>query len=250
MRRRTAARSRAAGPGRPARPRRARSDRRRGSARPAPARRRGRRRSRRRAVVPGEQQVQREDHDGVEEDPDDHLEHDRAALGRRAWRCAGQPAAAGRAATARRPARRRSPGPGRSTPPVRRRRKTRQATPVAATTSTEISPMVSQARMSTRVTLTMFLPPPKSTACLGEVGRDGRGRAGGERHGADRGHDAPTATAMTPRTARSRGRWRSVKSSGSRRSTSTKTTRVTVSTRNWVSARSGAPCSTNSTAMP
>ena len=36
--------------------------------------------------------------------------------------------------------------------------------PVAATTSTEISPRVSQARMSTRVTLTMFLPPPKLVA--------------------------------------------------------------------------------------
>ena len=48
----------------------------------------------------------------------------------------------------------------RSMRPVRARRKIRDATPVAATTITEISPMVSQARMSTRVTLTMFLPYP------------------------------------------------------------------------------------------
>ena len=37
-------------------------------------------------------------------------------------------------------------------------RKMRLATPVAAMTSTEISPRVSQARVSTRMTLTMFLP--------------------------------------------------------------------------------------------
>ena len=43
---------------------------------------------------------------------------------------------------------------------VAARMKIRLATPVAATTSTEISPRVSQERMSTRVTLTMFLPYP------------------------------------------------------------------------------------------
>jgi hypothetical protein len=52
--------------------------------------------------------------------------------------------------------------PARSTAPVRRRRNTRLATPVAATTSSEISPRVSQARMSTSVTLTMFCPPPNA----------------------------------------------------------------------------------------
>ena len=41
-------------------------------------------------------------------------------------------------------------------------RKMRLATPVAATTSTEISPNVSHTRMSTRVTLTTLLPPPYS----------------------------------------------------------------------------------------
>ena len=37
---------------------------------------------------------------------------------------------------------------------------------------------------------------------------------------------------------------------GSRRRTSTKATRVTSSTRTWVSARSGAPCSANIADMP
>ena len=44
----------------------------------------------------------------------------------------------------------------------RPRTKIRLATPVAARASTEISPKVSHARMSTRVTLTMFSPPPPS----------------------------------------------------------------------------------------
>ena len=112
-------------------------------------------------VVPGEQQVHREDQDRVEQEPGDHLEHDRPPLRgqRRAARPATGRAARGRRRPAPRPAR---PGRAGRRAPVRRRRKTRLATPVAATTSTEISPRVSQARMSTRVTLTMFLPPPKS----------------------------------------------------------------------------------------
>ena len=60
--------------------------------------------------------------------------------------------------------------------PVRRARKIRLATPVAATTSTAISPMVSQARMSTRVTLTMFWPPPNAYRRLGEGRRDRESR--------------------------------------------------------------------------
>ena len=47
-------------------------------------------------------------------------------------------------------------------PSPRPRTKIRLATPVAARASTEISPKVSHARMSTRVTLTMFSPPPPS----------------------------------------------------------------------------------------
>ena len=42
--------------------------------------------------------------------------------------------------------------------PTRERRKISDATPVAAMTSTAISPRVSQARVSTSATLTMFLP--------------------------------------------------------------------------------------------
>ncbi|MDI2023851.1 hypothetical protein PJL18_04400 [Paenarthrobacter nicotinovorans] len=44
----------------------------------------------------------------------------------------------------------------------RLRTKIKLATPVAAIAKTEISPNVSQARMSTRVTLTTFNPPPPS----------------------------------------------------------------------------------------
>src|SRR5690625_686387 len=47
-------------------------------------------------------------------------------------------------------------------------RNTRLAIPVPAATKTESSPSVSQARMSTRVTLTMFLPPPYLSAASAE----------------------------------------------------------------------------------
>jgi hypothetical protein len=47
-------------------------------------------------------------------------------------------------------------------PSPRPRMKIRLATPVAASASTAISPKVSQTRMSTSVTLTMFIPPPPS----------------------------------------------------------------------------------------
>ena len=52
-------------------------------------------------------------------------------------------------------------------PDIRVSRNSRLATPVAAATSTEISPSVSQALMSTRITLTMLWPPPNSTASSG-----------------------------------------------------------------------------------
>ena len=45
---------------------------------------------------------------------------------------------------------------------LRVRTKMRLAMPVAAATSTDTSPRVSQARMSTSVTLTMFLPWPNA----------------------------------------------------------------------------------------
>ncbi len=133
--------------------------------------------------------------------------------------------------------------PGRGIAPPRRRRKMREATPVAATSSTAISPTVSQARMSTRVTLTTFLPPPysyasagKSTETGGWVRAEGITRAAAPTV-------SPTATATPSRTQRLAASGRTEKYAGSRRSTSTKTTSVIVSTRTWVRARSGAPCS-------
>ena len=45
---------------------------------------------------------------------------------------------------------------------TRERRKINEATPVAAITSTDSSPKVSQARVSTRMTLTTLRPYPKS----------------------------------------------------------------------------------------
>ena len=43
----------------------------------------------------------------------------------------------------------------------------REAIPEAMTSSTESSPTVSQARMSTRITLTMLSPLPKASASFG-----------------------------------------------------------------------------------
>ena len=51
--------------------------------------------------------------------------------------------------------------------PKRRCRNTIDATPVAATSSTEISPMVSHARMSTSSTLTVLAPWPRKYAASG-----------------------------------------------------------------------------------
>ena len=52
---------------------------------------------------------------------------------------------------------------------------------------------------------------------------------------------APTASARAARGNRLRPMLARSASAGSARSTSTKITKVSVSTRNWVSARSGAP---------
>ena len=60
---------------------------------------------------------------------------------------------------------------------------------------------------------------------------------------------APTRLPTTTRRARDEAHGRFEKYGGSRRMTSTKTTRVTVSTTAWVSARSGAPCNAKSSAV-
>ena len=61
---------------------------------------------------------------------------------------------------------------------------------------------------------------------------------------------APTARASTMRHQRELCRGRSVKYFGRVRSTSRKTSRLTVSMSTWVSARSGAPCNRKSRAVP
>ena len=61
---------------------------------------------------------------------------------------------------------------------------------------------------------------------------------------------APTATDNAARGSHSRLTVAALVSAGSVRSTSTNTTSRTVSTRNCVSARSGAPCSANTTPVP
>lgn len=60
----------------------------------------------------------------------------------------------------------------------------------------------------------------------------------------------PTATASAARRTSNGAVLLSSISAGKARRTSTKTTSVTVSTRNWVRARSGAPCSAKITPQP
>ena len=61
---------------------------------------------------------------------------------------------------------------------------------------------------------------------------------------------APTASASTARGSRYRLMFALSASAGSVRSTSTKITKVSVSTRNWVRARSGAPWNANTVPQP
>lgn len=127
--------------------------------------------------------------------------------------------------------------------------KTRLATPIAHAMTTASSPIVSHARMSTRVTLTMFCPWPPSYASRGntpEIGRCWR---------APRTTTARTIittandTAMTVRSAGVTLLSPLPIRAGRRRSTNTKTTIVMVSTRIWVSARSGAPWNAKKTTI-
>ena len=147
--------------------------------------------------------------------------------------CAGgEPAALGaRPAAARGPARDRR----RWRPAARpvRRRKIRLATPVAATTSTEISPMVSQARMSTSdhvddvLAAAVVVRPARRRRAETGVGV----RAPTATNGDTRRTATPTATRDARPRRQRRADGRSLEErAGSRRSTSTNTTSVTVST--------------------
>lgn len=110
--------------------------------------------------------------------------------------------------------------------------------------------MVSQARMSTRVTLTTLRPYPWATDRSGKsVEMSGARRAPAATR-ASPAATTPTVTPIARRAHRLRRSGRAENRLGRRRSTSTKTAMVAVSTRNCVSARSGAPCRTNSMALP
>lgn len=121
---------------------------------------------------------------------------------------------------------------------------------MAATTSTEISPRVSHARMSTSSTFTAFFPPPKLYAAGGIRCQIGSVLRAAVAKAATITTAAPTAAdRMARRTLRAAVRLGSI-SAENFRSTSTKITNVNVSTRNWVRARSGAPCRAKITPQP
>ena len=121
---------------------------------------------------------------------------------------------------------------------------------MAATVSTEISPMVSHARMSTRITFTTFSPWPSSYAMDG-MSREIRSAVREEiEKAASAIMKMPKTTAKTARKTRCPALRRFHSGPGSERSASTKATREIVSTSIWVRARSGAPCSAKSRASP
>ena len=120
-------------------------------------------------------------------------------------------------------------------------RKTSEATPSEAMISTMVSPIVSQARKSTRITFTVFKPCEISSARRG---------IGSEINGAVRAFMANNATVTTENAtaidsqARKRlncGLPRHSTLVGIFRSTNMKMIISTVSTSTWVKARSGAP---------
>ncbi len=125
----------------------------------------------------------------------------------------------------------------------------RLVTPIAAAASTADSPMVSQARRSTRIVATTSLYPWSATSLTMAAPAGSAVRAAAATQTA-----TPTVAAATRatgmRTARRQGETVSSKWTGIRRSTRTKTIIATVSTQNWVSARSGAPWTTKSRAVP
>jgi hypothetical protein len=101
--------------------------------------------------------------------------------------------------------------------------------------------MVSQARMSTSSTLTVLAPCPRKYAASGSNSAIGVPVRAAIAYTANVVTVAPTASASAARGSRYRLMCTLSVSAGSVRSTSTKITKVSVSTRNWVSARSGAP---------
>ena len=122
-------------------------------------------------VVAGEEEVHRQHHDQREDHPGRDLEHQRA-VPRVAQLAAAQPGDVADGPGCRAVGRCRVPTT-RGAEPNRLWRNTIDATPVAATSSTEISPRVSQARMSTSSTLTALAPCPRQYAASGSTARSG-----------------------------------------------------------------------------
>lgn len=120
---------------------------------------------------------------------------------------------------------------------------------MAAAARTADSPIVSQARRSTRMVATTSLRPWWATSSTIAA------PAGSAMRAAPAAHTATPTVAAAPsatgiRTSRRQVPIDSSKRTGIRRRTSTNTIIDTVSTQNWVSARSGAPCTTKSSAVP
>ncbi|CNL04472.1 Uncharacterised protein [Mycobacterium tuberculosis] len=127
---------------------------------------------------------------------------------------------------------------------------TSEATPVAASTRTDSSPIVSHPRRSTSATLTTFLPWPISYAISGKIAEIGSATRDWVATTATKAMVRPTPIPRSARGMRLTEALCSPMRAGSRRSTRAKVTIVTVSTRIWVSARSGAPLVAKSTTMP
>ena len=142
-----------------------------------------------------------------------------------------------------------SRSPSRGAPPVRPDTKMRLATPVATATSTEISPSVSQARMSTSITLTMFLPCASMASAGSPSAIVGWMRAPSATIPMTP-ITMPASAPMMPRATLCTGGLRWAICLGRRRSTSTNTTSTMVSTSACVRARSGAPDMPNSSTSP
>src|ERR671911_1059762 len=175
-----------------------------------------------RLVVPGKQQVHRQDQRGREDQPHRGVDDHRSLHSSASSALAGD----------RRPTR------------------ASATTPTAATASTEISPNVSRPRKSTSTTSTTLRPSASGSdisTSFDEIGVATRAPLAISAK-----QKTPTATALATKPRNhvpTAGVGRSNRSGRCRR-TNMKTTIDRVSTPNWVSARSGAPCTTNSTAIP
>ncbi len=128
--------------------------------------------------------------------------------------------------------------------------RTRITMPRAATSRTMISPRVSRARKSTRITLTTLRPCASGSARARYSSPTGTAVRAAPAMRAKEANITPTPTAMAPRRTPEARTGRRVNLVGRLRRTSAKITRDSVSMSSCVSARSGAPWRTNRMATP